>query len=156
AGGVNGARERHRHLRVRPDAEALADHQPRAEAAAAEEVLAAAADPVARYQADDRDDDEVDDEDEPVERGDCHGVTRRTRSVHASASQSAVTVPAVVVPSSAAGIVDAIGATSSIDRPVKRAVLAMARSKVTLDPARYGVPGKATRPVSSSVQRTPP
>ena len=42
AEAVDGAGERDRHLGVRADAEALADHQPRAEPAPAEEVVAAA------------------------------------------------------------------------------------------------------------------
>ena len=43
-------------------------------------------------------------------------------------------------------MVDAIGTTASSGKPVNRTVLAMARSSVRLDPARYGVPGNETRP----------
>jgi hypothetical protein len=57
---------------VRADTETLADHQPRAELAAAEKVVAALAHLVAGGQADRRDDDQVGDEDRPVESGDRH------------------------------------------------------------------------------------
>ncbi len=66
-------------------------------------------------------------------------------------SQSAVTVPAASMPRYAAGMVDAIGITSSIGSPVNRTVLPIARSIVRLDPARYGVPGNDTRPSSPSI-----
>ena len=78
ADAVDRAGERHRHLGVGADAEALADHQPRAELAPAEEVLAALADAVADDEADRRDDDEVGDEDRPVEG--CNVHVRRSRS----------------------------------------------------------------------------
>ena len=68
-----------------------------AEAASAEEVLAGLADAGADDQADGRDDDEITDEDDPVERRDVHR-TPRMDSCPAPAFQSAVTVPAVVVP----------------------------------------------------------
>ena len=67
ADAVDGAGERHRHLGMRADAKALPNHQPGPEAAPAEEILAAVADPVSRDQADGGDDDEVDDDDDPVE-----------------------------------------------------------------------------------------
>ena len=57
--------ERDRHLGVRADAEALADHQPRPEPAPAEEVVAALAHPVAGDQADGGDDDEIGDRGRP-------------------------------------------------------------------------------------------
>ena len=72
ADAVDGAGERHRHLGVRADAKALANHQPWPEAAPAEEILAAVADAVSRDQADGGDDDEVDDDDDPVEQGKIH------------------------------------------------------------------------------------
>src|SRR5262249_41874942 len=156
--GVDGAGERDRHFRVRAGAEALRDHQPRAEAPAAEEVLAAAAHPIAGDEADRRDDDEISDEHRPVERGDVHGhsITCRTWSAPRSGSQSACTRPAVTMPRQAAGTVDAIGTTSSIDRPVNRTIFAIARSSVSADPARYGVPGSETRPSADSSDLTPP
>src|SRR5262249_39328747 len=141
---------------VRADREALTDHHPRSEAALAEEVLAAAADAIADDQPDRRDDDEIGDEDRPVERRDRHAVTATTRSSHASASQSAVSVPHVVVPRYAAGLVDAIADAASIGRPVKRTVFATARSSVRLEPARYGVPGSDTRPSADSSPSTSP
>jgi len=79
-----------------------------------------------------------------------------TCSVKASGSQSASRRPAVDVPMNAAGIVDAIGITSSSDRRVKRTVLPIARSSVSDDPARYGVPVSDTRPSAPSVQGCPP
>ena len=56
----------------------------------------------------------------------------------------------------AAGFVEAIGITASIGSPVKRTVLATARSSVRLDPARNGVPGSETRPSVPSSHSTAP
>ena len=72
AEAVYRARKRHRHFGVRADAKALPDHQPRAELAPAEEVVAAMAHAVADDEADRRDDDEVGDENRPVEGCDVH------------------------------------------------------------------------------------
>ena len=81
-----------------PTREALADHHPRAEPAAAEKVLAAAPHAIARDEPDAGDGDEVSDEDRPVEPRDRHAVTLQMRRSHVSGSQSAVTLPAVVMP----------------------------------------------------------
>ena len=59
-------------------------------------------------------------------------------------------------PTEEAGIVVAIGITSSIGNPVARTVFAIARSSVRLEPARYGVPGSETRPSSARSQATSP
>ena len=67
AEAVDGAGERHRHLRMGADAEALADHHPRTEFPVAEKVLAAAPNAVADDQPDGGDDNEVDDQDGPIE-----------------------------------------------------------------------------------------
>jgi len=80
AEGVDGSRERHRHFRVRPDAEALAHHEPRSEPALAEKVLAGLSHPVADDEADRRDDHEVSGEDEPVEGSDIHDFAALTIS----------------------------------------------------------------------------
>jgi hypothetical protein len=57
---------------VGADTEALCDHQPRTESPPAEEVLAGAANAVSDDETDGRDDDEVGDENRPVERSDAH------------------------------------------------------------------------------------
>ena len=99
ADAVDRPCERHRHLGVRTDTEALADHQPRTEPPPAKEVLPALTHAPPDDQPDGGDDDEVGDEDRPVEGSNVHRVvTLRICSSPASASQSAVTVPAVVVP----------------------------------------------------------
>src|SRR5687768_11850847 len=67
-----------------------------------------------------------------------------------------MTVPRGVVPRKPAGMVDAIGITAPIGSPVNRTVLAIARSSVRLEPARYGVPGNETRPSAPSSDLTPP
>src|SRR5206468_7972817 len=91
-----------------------------------------------------------DDEHRPVEECDCHPLIPRICKSPERGSQSAESEPTVVMPIYVAGIVDAIGITSSIGSPLNRTVLAMARSSVRLDPARYGVPGSDTRPSSPS------
>src|SRR5204862_2683648 len=136
ARAVHRARERDRHLGVGADREALADHHPRTEPALSEKVLSAAAYARAGDQTDAGNDHEIADEDSPIETGNQHVVTVRTRSSHASASQSAVTDPHVETPRYDAGIVDAIGTTDCSGRPVKRTVFARARSSVRLEPAR--------------------
>src|SRR5207302_1250786 len=60
------------------------------------------------------------------------------------------------MPRQLAGMADAIGATSSIGRPVNRTVFAIARSSVSAEPARYGVPGNDTRPSAESSEVTLP
>ena len=72
---IHRARERHRHLRVRPDAEALAHHHPRTESSLAQKVFAGVTYPVADVETDAGDDDEVYDEHEPIERRNGHGAT---------------------------------------------------------------------------------
>ena len=100
AGAVDRPGQRHGHLRVRADAKALGDHQPRTESPPTEKVLAAVAHAKADDEADRRDDDEIPNEDGPVERGDVHphSMTRRTCNAAVSGSQSAVTVPPVASP----------------------------------------------------------
>src|SRR5262249_2649233 len=172
AGAVHGARERDRHLGVGPDAEALGDHHPWPEPPTAEKVVGAAAHAVADDETDAGNEDEIGGENGPVETRDRHGVpsslgrdTDRAPAWQATSwicsspvagSHSASTVPSVVMPMYVAGIVDAIATTPSSVSPAKRTVLAMARSSVTLDPARYGVPGNDTRPSSPSSQSTAP
>jgi len=53
-----------------------------------------------------------------------------------AASHSATTRPSVVVPRYAAGIVDAMEATSCNEQPVNRTVFAIASFRRRLDPAR--------------------
>src|SRR5207247_10754599 len=65
-------------------------------------------------------------------------------------------MPEVVMPMELAGMVEAIGITASTDRPVNLTVLAIARSRVRADPARYGVPASETRASSPSPQSTAP
>src|SRR2546428_13512298 len=60
------------------------------------------------------------------------------------------------MPRQLAGMVDAIGTTSSIGKPVNRTVFAIARSSVSAEPARYGVPGNDTRPSAESSAVTLP
>src|SRR5206468_5981539 len=105
---------------VSADAEALRDHHPGAEAPPPEEILAGAAHSGTDDEADAQNDDEVKDQDGPVEERDGHDVTRRTDSAHPSASQFRVTVPAGVMPRYAAGMLEAIGTISSSDRPVNQ------------------------------------
>ena len=73
ADAVDRPGERHRHFGMGADAEALPDHQPRAELAPAKEVVAAMADAIPDDEADRRDDDQVGDENCPIEECDVHG-----------------------------------------------------------------------------------